>query len=264
MERVYQPTMPAGALMFERVVERPEPSRGRRKAKVPPAAAPRPDALEGRQGVAAPQEIPVPVTRAREKTNEPHVKDVDLLKAFLAGDERAFAALYGRRKAEVYTYCLRMMGGDPDLASDAFQETFIKVYEKAETFRVGTNVMGWLYMIARNTCLNVHRARKNNDSIDHHPSLESRDRSLRPEYEEEQHFLRAILEEAIQSLPQEFREPFILREFDGFSYGEIASITGATLAMTKIRIHRAKERMRVILKPYLNDDEGRATSSETD
>ena len=247
--------MPAGALIIERVRQELAPPKRGKKANPPVQDPPRP--------IAAPVDhTPAPVTTSSRRTTTEHeLKDVDLLKAFLAGDERAFAQLYARRKAEVYTYCLRMMGGDPDLASDAFQETFIKVYEKAETFRVGTNVMGWLYMIARNTCLNVHRARRNNDSIDHHPTLESRDRSLRPEYDEEQHFLRAILEEAIASLPEEFREPFILREFDGFSYSEIAAITGAPLARTKIRIHRAKERMRVILKPYLSEEVGQKTDA---
>lgn len=186
--------------------------------------------------------------------------DVELLQAFQAGDERAFAELYVRRKAEVYTYCLRMVGGDPDVASDAFQEVFIKVYEKGSTFRDGTNVMGWLYMIARNTSLNVHRAKKPNDTLDNHQGLVSHDRALAPEFEHEQSFLRKVLEESIAKLPIEFREPFILREFDGFSYQEIAEMTGTTLAITKVRIHRAKQKMREFLRPYVSDDSEEAKS----
>jgi hypothetical protein len=64
-----------------------------------------------------------------------------------------------------------------------------------------------------------------------------------------------MLEKAIAALPEEFREPFILREFDGFSYTEIAEMTGTTLAITKVRIHRAKQKMREILKPYLHEDD---------
>ena len=181
--------------------------------------------------------------------------DVDLIKAFQAGDERAYAELYVRRKSEVYTFCLRMLAGDADAASDAFQEVFIKVYEKGDTFRDGTNVMGWLYMIARNTCLNMHRARKPNDTIENHQSLMSSDRTMGPEFGQEQSFLREMLERAITSLPEEFREPFILREFDGFSYAEIAEMTGTTLAVTKVRIHRAKQKMREILRPYLHESD---------
>jgi RNA polymerase sigma-70 factor, ECF subfamily len=191
---------------------------------------------------------------ARKKKAEVR-SDVELIQAFQAGDERAYAELYVRRKSEVYTFCLRMLGGDADAASDAFQEVFIKVYEKGDTFRDGTNVMGWLYMIARNTCLNVYRAKKPNDTLENHQALMSSDRTLAPEFGQEQSFLRDMLEKAIASLPEEFREPFILREFDGFSYSEIAEMTGTTLAITKVRIHRAKQKMREILRPYLHEDD---------
>ncbi|HET6510881.1 MAG TPA: sigma-70 family RNA polymerase sigma factor [Candidatus Kapabacteria bacterium] len=216
-------------------------------------------ASDGRARVTAASEVPAEVKPekaglfgARKKKAEVR-SDVELILAFQAGDERAYAELYVRRKSEVYTFCLRMLGGDADAASDAFQEVFIKVYEKGDTFRDGTNVMGWLYMIARNTCLNVYRAKKPNDTLENHQSLMSSDRTLAPEFGQEQSFLRDMLEKAIASLPEEFREPFILREFDGFSYSEIAEMTGTTLAITKVRIHRAKQKMREILRPYLHE-----------
>src|SRR5437762_2890095 len=82
------------------------------------------------------------------------VPDVELLQRFQQGDEEGYVELYLRRQAEVYTFCLRLSAGDRDLASDIFQETFIKVYRKAHTFREGTNVLGWLYTIVRTTYLN--------------------------------------------------------------------------------------------------------------
>ena len=179
--------------------------------------------------------------------------DRDLLLAFRAGEERAFAELYNRHKADVYTYCVRMLSGDEDAASDAFQEVFIKVYEKADQFRVGSNVGGWLFMIARNTCLNVFRMKRPCETLDIHPDLTNQDRALAPEFDQEQNFLRAHLERAIADLPLEFREPFILREYDGFSYGEIAEMTGTSLGITKVRIHRAKQKLRETLRPFLRD-----------
>jgi RNA polymerase sigma-70 factor, ECF subfamily len=224
----------------------------------------------GRARVSSPAEIENTTSVKAEKTGlfgarkkKAEVRsDVELIHAFQAGDERAYAELYVRRKSEVYTFCLRMLGGDADAASDAFQEVFIKVYEKGDTFRDGTNVMGWLYMIARNTCLNVHRAKKPNDTIENHQSLMSSDRTLAPEFGQEQSFLREMLEKAIASLPEDFREPFILREFDGFSYSEIAEMTGTTLAITKVRIHRAKQKMREILRPYLHEADNLGESVE--
>jgi RNA polymerase sigma-70 factor (ECF subfamily) len=179
--------------------------------------------------------------------------DLELLERFQAGEEQAFAELYGRHKQQVYTYCARMLGGDQDMASDAFQDVFIKVYEKASQFREGTNVTGWLFMIARNTCLNVFRSRKPNECIDDHAELESADRSLAPEFAEEQHFLRAKLEQAIAQLPEEYREPLVLREFDGLGYAAIAKIMGTTLPVVKVRIYRAKQKLRDILRPYVSE-----------
>jgi RNA polymerase sigma-70 factor (ECF subfamily) len=179
--------------------------------------------------------------------------DLELLTAFRSGDERAFAELYTRYKAEIYTFVLRMLGGDSAEAGDAFQETFIKVYEKLDTFRYGENVRGWLYMIARNVALNVYRSKRPEETIEFHQDLQSNERSLSPEFRGEQNSLRTALEEAIAKLPPEFREPFILREFDGLAYPEIAEITGTTMSITKVRIHRAKQRLRKMLAPVITD-----------
>lgn len=184
------------------------------------------------------------------------VSDAELIQEFVKSrDERAFAELYKRHKADIYTYCVRMMSGDRDKASDIFQDVFIKAFERADQFRIGSNVGGWLYTIARNQCLNTHRNQHPAERIDAENSplrlLASTDRSLAPEYDEEQHSLRQKLEAALAQLPLEFREPFILREFDGFSYAEIAEMTGMSPGMVKIRIYRAKQRMRELLRPIL-------------
>jgi RNA polymerase sigma-70 factor (ECF subfamily) len=165
--------------------------------------------------------------------------------------DEAFAELYRRHKSEIYSYCLRMMGRDEALASDLFQDVFIRAYERAAQFRSGTNVRGWLYTIARNLCLNAMRSRQPVDSIELHPMLANVDRSLAPEYDEAQHFLRDRIERAVAELPTEYREAFVLREFDGFSYANIAEMTGTSLSVTKVRIWRAKERLRTLLQPYL-------------
>lgn len=170
-----------------------------------------------------------------------------------SSDERAFAELYQRHKDEIYTYCLRMMSGDRDKASDVFQEVFIRSFERADQFRSGENVAGWIYSIARNMCLNTFRNTHPMERLDEQEFRISTDRSLAPEYDEEQHFLRRKIEEALLQLPLEFREPFMLREFDGFTYREIAAMTGTTMGMTKVRIYRAKHRMRELLAPAFSE-----------
>src|SRR5437764_10032479 len=109
-----------------------------------------PARLEGRANVIVRSNGSAAAARPSDKSKakKKGVKsDLELLTAFRSGDERAFAELYTRYKAEIYTFCLRMLGGDSAEAGDAFQETFIKVYEKIHSFRYGENVRGWLYMI---------------------------------------------------------------------------------------------------------------------
>ena len=194
------------------------------------------------------------VKTATKKSVLPVKSDLDLIKAFREGDERAFAELYTRYKGEIYTYCLRMLGGDSAEAGDAYQETFIKVYEKLHTFRYGENVKGWVYMIARNVALNIYRSKRPEETIENHPYLASTERHLSPEFSGEQRSLREAIEEAVATLPVEFREPFILREFDGLGYPEIAEITGTNVTLTKVRIHRAKQRLRKLLAPIITDE----------
>lgn len=195
-----------------------------------------------------------PLSEINERASFEDRTDLELLSAFKAGEERAFAELYNRYKSEIYTFCLRMLGGNSAEAGDAFQETYIKVYEKADTFTYGENVRGWLYMIARNVALNYYRTRRPEETIEYHQELTSTERQLSPEFYGEQRSLRDALEEAIARLPHEFREPFILREFDGYGYPEIAEITGVSLSLVKIRIHRAKQRLRKMLAPIMAEE----------
>jgi RNA polymerase sigma-70 factor (ECF subfamily) len=190
------------------------------------------------------------------------VADVELLQRFQQGDEEGYVELYLRRQAEVYTYALRLSSGDRDLASDVFQETFIKVYRKANTFREGTNVLGWLYTIVRTTYLNHKRKRSLVGLDDTHDNIQSTDRSTHPEFREEQSTLKERVERAIASLPVEIREPFILREFDGFSYQEISEQLNITLGAVRQRIYRAKLAMREELQDLVQEDDGSNATSK--
>ncbi|MDP4243991.1 MAG: sigma-70 family RNA polymerase sigma factor [Bacteroidota bacterium] len=192
---------------------------------------------------------PINIVRPPKET-----PDHELLQRFSQGNEEAYVELYLRRQAEVYTFCLRLAGGDRDLASDLFQETFIKVFRKAHTFREGTNVLGWLYTIVRTTYLNHKRKRALVGIDDSHEELQSTDRSMHPEYREEQATLKERVERAISNLPVEIRDPFILREFDGFSYQEISEQLHLTLGGVRQRIYRAKLAMREELWDLVHDD----------
>lgn len=137
------------------------------------------------------------------------------------------------------------MLGDKELAEDAFQETFIKVYENSTKFR-GTNFAAWLFTIARHTCLNIIRSKKEYESFDEvfHGSMSAQQSDVG---------VKDHLQKAIEMLPVALRESFLLREYEECSYQEIADILGIDLSLAKVRVHRARILLRKLLKPLVRE-----------
>ncbi len=156
----------------------------------------------------------------------------------------AFHLLYHAYSQKVYRYCLRMLGEKP-LAEDAFQETFIRIYERASTFN-GTNFQAWLFAIARNTCYNYLRSKKEHDNFDEtfHPVSKENVPDI---------MLKDYIEKAIQSLPIPLREALLLREYEDCSYQEIAEILQIELSLAKIRVYRARILLRKLLQPLIKE-----------
>ena len=159
--------------------------------------------------------------------------------------EVAFAELYARYSGRVYAYCLRFLGSR-DEAQDAFQDTFVRFYECAKGEREMTNVPGFLLKIARNLCLNRRRDRKPTTDIEH---VESYIQTKQNENTE----LLQLVTMAMDMLPDDYREAFLLREYQGFSYEEISTLLDVPLSTVKIRIFRAKQKIRSLLAPYIAD-----------
>jgi RNA polymerase sigma-70 factor (ECF subfamily) len=141
------------------------------------------------------------------------------------------------------------MVGDRERANDIFQETFMRIYRRRKTGRVIQNVSAYIFTTARNICLNALRDDKpKTDVQDYHQIV------YQPNYENRE--LAEMVKTALELLPEHHREAFVLREYDGLSYQEIAEVTGHTLASVKIHIYRAKEKLRKILQPYLEEVQG--------
>jgi RNA polymerase sigma-70 factor (ECF subfamily) len=84
-------------------------------------------------------------------------------------------------------------------------------------------------------------------------NLEDYHLPITEEYSHEKKELLSLVTTALELLPEDYRESFVLREYDGLSYQEIADLTQTSLATVKIRIFRAKQKIREILAPYLSD-----------
>lgn len=177
--------------------------------------------------------------------------------AFKAGDARAFETLVRRHRTPVFNFILRFMGHRAR-AEDVLQETWLKVVRSAREYEPKAKFTTWLYTIARNLC--VDSARK--ESYRQASSLEAPtgagaggdegrplgeglpDTGVSPERGAYNARLRPLLERALASLPEEQREVFVLREYSGIAFKEIAEVTGVSENTVKSRMRYALEGLR--------------------
>ncbi|MCX7909118.1 MAG: RNA polymerase sigma factor [Ignavibacteria bacterium] len=178
---------------------------------------------------------------------EKKVEEEKLIRAtedFRRGSAEAFHILYSHYSQKVYRFCLRMLGSK-EKAEDAFQETFIKVFENAKSFR-SDNFGPWLFTIARHVCLNMIRLEK--------PYQEVNDNSLKLSYVNNSDFgLKDFVQRAIMQLPISLREALLLREYEEYSYEEIARILDIGISLAKIRVHRARLLLKKLLEPIAKE-----------
>jgi RNA polymerase sigma-70 factor (ECF subfamily) len=171
--------------------------------------------------------------------------DSELLKLISKGkpeSDDAFKIVYKRYSNQVHAYCYKLVR-DRMAVEDIFQETFIKFYQNASSNKSNSTVSGFLFTIARNLCFNYIRDKKVNVEVeDFHLTYENNDLEQKESYKH--------VNIAMDLLEIEYREPLILRMYDGLSYNEIAEICNITSETARQRVFRAKEKMKGLLEPY--------------
>ncbi len=160
--------------------------------------------------------------------------------------EKAFTEIFNRYSSRIYAYCRRFLG-EREEALDVFQETFIKFHQSVSKDRVMTNLPGFLLTIARNLCMNVKR--KERADISYEDYMVGNDDEVKNDKNE----LLDLIKKALKQLPDDYREAFVLREYEGLSYQEIAKMTNTTITNVKVRIHRAKQKIRDVLQPFMSE-----------
>lgn len=182
--------------------------------------------------------------------NLENMDDDELFYSIKKGGKKAdlaFSALYKRYSPRIYAYCLRFLN-DRNKAQDIFQDTFVKFYNSAKQERVMTNVPAFLLRIARNLCVNEKKSERKSISLDELGELTS---NYSDNYDNNE--LLELIKSALEMLSDEYKDVFILREYEGLSYNEIAEMTNESLSNVKVRIHRAKQKIKEILAPYLEE-----------
>ena len=197
---------------------------------------------------------PVPVMAAR-------ASDHALLQGTLEGDHDAFAELVGRYRNQITSYIYRMTN-DYDGAVDLAQETFLRVYRAAGRYQTTHAFSTYIYRIATNLAISELRKRKRRRLVSLTGLLASNDGQEQRDFDapDEKPLQdvslvdaerRAVIKRAIATLPDKYRAPLVLRDVEGKSYDEIASILQTSEGTVKSRINRARNFLRDKMRNYL-------------
>ena len=167
---------------------------------------------------------------------------VRLCQERLPGDTRPFRTLVARYRDQVTNTAYRFLG-DPHDAEDVAQEVFLKVYRGLPDFRAASSFSTWLYRITVNTSKNELRHRSRQPTL-LEPDLESLG-ILRPAAPSAEQAVttreqRDAIQETLDRLGETDREALILRDMQGLSYREIATVLGIGLSAAKMRVQRAR------------------------
>lgn len=193
----------------------------------------------------------------------------------MTGDAEAFDRFVEHFRAKIFHYSWLMCGHRED-AEEVAQDTLLKVFESFGQLREPERVRPWVFRIARNACLMKRRKSVFAPSqelslddflptMDHeggHGKLQIADWSGLPDRQILQSEMKQVLDQAIGTLPENYRSVILLRDVEELSTLETAQILDLTEDVVKTRLHRARLAVRQKLDEYLRTD-GRVLSSHT-
>jgi len=185
----------------------------------------------------------------RESDTSP--SDAALAARARTGDRDAFALLVHRYHDAAWRFAVRMLGSGPE-AEDVVQETFLRAYAGLASYEERQQFRGWLFRILANQCRNARTARRRRER-----RFVADERALAaaaaPSSEDTGYDLVA-LGAAITELDARSREALLLRFGEGLEYAQIARITGAGESALKMRVKRACDRLRTLLRDRPSSD----------
>ena len=173
------------------------------------------------------------------------------------GHTKAFSELVRRHHMRIFHTAFGMVGNRED-ADDLAQLAFIKAFQSLHRFKGQALFSTWLYRICINCCLDWIKSqqRKYDVKMDDEWWYRQADGEAlfadtkRTDYMVEQGELRDVLAHAMSQMPPIFRSVLVLRELNGLSYQEIASVEGCSVGTVKSRLFRARAQLRKLLRPF--------------
>ena len=185
--------------------------------------------------------------------------DEELLDRFGSGDTQAFDELFSRYKRPLYSFILRFVSRR-DMAEELLQEVFLKIIRSGSDFEGRAKFSTWAYRITRNLCVDHLRRMTHRKTTSLDQSVRDDDeRTLGQKVQDPnagverqvmQGRLKTKIEEAVDRLPDEQKEVFLLREASGLSFKAIAAILACPENTVKSRMRYALERLRADLAEF--------------
>ncbi|MCP4969036.1 MAG: RNA polymerase sigma factor [Arcobacter sp.] len=151
----------------------------------------------------------------------------------------SLSELYERYSKDIFRYSFSILKNE-DEAKDAVQDVFVKYAESESSFERNCSQKTWLLVITRNYCYNKIKSKSfNNDRLDNYAD---------GKFYENDYDSEITIKDALMQLSVEHNELIYLLEYEGYSYKEIAEITKQSLENVKIKIFRARKKLKEILK----------------
>lgn len=173
-------------------------------------------------------------------------EDSVLIRRLSAGDEEALGTLMDRYGGALLHFAHRLVG-DMQLAEEIYQDTMLKAWQQAASFRVDGHLKAWLFRVARNNAIDYMR-KKRVPMEEYTACLETAATTFRPDREAERSWLSSEVFEAMDELPPAYREVVDLRFFHQLCYQEIAQVLRIPLGTVKSRLNYAIQRLTKILR----------------
>ncbi len=190
------------------------------------------------------------MTDARKPQGD-RLSEAEAIERAKQGDAEAFEVLYNLHKRRVYSLCLRMTANTAE-AEDLAQEAFLQLFRKIGTFRGESAFSTWLHRMAVNVVL-MRLRKKGLPVVPLEDTPETEEEAPKKELGAPDAVLagsidRLQLERAIAALPPGYRMIFVLHDVEGYEHNEIAGIAGCSIGNSKSQLHKARMKLRELLK----------------
>jgi RNA polymerase sigma-70 factor, ECF subfamily len=182
------------------------------------------------------------------------------MEGFMTDTQLKFQEIHDQFRSKILRYLAHMVGENE--AEDLTQEVFVKISQALPTFRGESSVSTWLYKVATNTALDKLRNKSFRPVRQDGPlvtldSLDWNEKAALPDVggsSAEQRAIRretnACIRGVIDKLPENYKTPIVLSDIEGMNDKEVAKILGLNIRAAKMRLHRAREKLRKLLSEY--------------